>query len=63
MIQILNKSKKEELPEMTIIRDEVQFIKFLPTCPKCKKIDDVVFFNVTKVIYECVKCNQRFRFS
>lgn len=50
MIKILTKTT-----EMTINRDEVEFIKFLPTCPKCKRIDDVVFFNVTKVIYECVQ--------
>ena len=63
MITLLTKTAKEDLPKMTINRDEVQFIKFLPTCPKCKQTDDVVFFNVTKVIYECVKCNKRFRFA
>ena len=63
MIALLTKTTKDELPEMTINRDEVQFIKFLPTCPKCKRTDDVIFCNVTKEIYECIKCNQRFRFA
>jgi len=63
MIALLTKTAKEELPEMTINRDEVQFIKHLPTCPKCKRTDDVFFFNVTKEIYECTRCNQRFRFA
>lgn len=62
-MELLNNAAKEEGPEMTINRDEVEFIKFLPTCPTCKRTNDVVFFNVTKVIYECLKCNQRFRFA
>ena len=63
MLKLLTKTAKEELPEMTINRDEVKFIKHLPTCPKCKRTDDVFFFNVTKGIYKCIKCNQRFRFA
>lgn len=63
MISLLPKTAKVELPEVTINRNEVKFIKFLPTCPNCKRTDDVVFFNITKVIYECIKCNQRFHFA
>jgi DNA-directed RNA polymerase subunit M/transcription elongation factor TFIIS len=57
------KTAKEEPPEMTINLEEVKFIKYLPTCPKCKLTNDVFFFNVTKEIYECTRCNLRFRFA
>lgn len=63
MIELLTKTAKEYLPEMTLNRHEVQFIKCLPACPKCKRIDEIIFFNVTKEVYECIKCNQRFHFA
>ncbi len=63
MIKLSTKAVKEEPPEMVISLDEVKFIKYLPTCPKCKLTDDVFIFNVTKEIYECAKCNLRFRFA
>jgi ribosomal protein L37AE/L43A len=61
MIKILTKTVKEDLPEMIVNLDDVKFIKYLPTCPQCKQIEDVVIFNVTNKIYECSKCNLRFR--
>ena len=63
MIKILTRTVKEEPTEMTINRNEIKFIKFLPTCPKCKLMDDVFFFNVTQKIYKCTGCNLRFRFA
>ncbi len=63
MIRILTKTVKEEPPEMTINLGEAKFIKFLPTCPKCKLMDNVFFFHVTQEIYECTGCNLRFRFA
>ena len=39
---------KEAPEEMTINLDDVKFVKYLPTCPKCKHTDDVFIFNVTK---------------
>jgi hypothetical protein len=63
MIQLKTQAVKEELEELTINRNDVKFIKYLPTCPKCKLIKDVFFFNVTKKIYECTKCNLRYHFA
>ena len=63
MIKILTKTTKEDLPEMTINLDDVKFIKYLPTCPQCKQIEDVVIFNVTNKIYECTGCDLRFRIA
>jgi ribosomal protein L37AE/L43A len=63
MIQLKTQALKEDLEELTINPDEVKYIKFLPTCPKCKLTDDVFYFNVTKKIYECTKCNLRFHFA
>ena len=63
MIQMKTRAVKEELEEMTVTLDDVKFIKFLPTCPKCKLTNDVFFFNVTKQIYECTKCNLRYHFA
>jgi Zn ribbon nucleic-acid-binding protein len=60
---LLTTTAKEKPPEMTINRNEVRFINNLPACPKCKHTYNIVFFNVTKEIYECIKCNQRFRFA
>jgi hypothetical protein len=57
------KKVKAEPSEITIDRSEVQIIKHLPTCPECKLTDDVFFFNVTLEIYECQRCNLRFRFT
>ena len=57
------KKIKEEPSEITIERNEVRIIKHLPTCPKCKLTDDIFFFNVTSEIYECLRCNLRFRFA
>ena len=59
----ITKRVKEEPSEITIDRNEVRIIKHLPTCPKCKLTDDVIFFNVTLEIYECLRCNLRFRFA
>jgi len=42
MIKILNRTAKEDLPEMTVNLNDVRFIDFLPTCPQCKKIDNVL---------------------
>jgi len=63
MITIPTKKTKEPPTEITIDRNEVTIIKHLPCCPKCKQADDVFFFNVTSEIYECLRCNLRFRFS
>ncbi len=57
------KKVKEQPTEITIDRDEVKIIRHLPTCPKCKLTDDIIFFNVTSVIYECIRCNLRFGFA
>jgi len=63
MIKILTKTVKEEVPEVTVNLDDVKFIKYLPTCPMCKLIDNVFIFNVTKEIYECTGCNLRFHIA
>jgi len=63
MIELKTKALKEDLEELTIKPDDVKYIKFLPTCPKCKLTDDVFYFNVTKKVYECTKCNLRFHFA
>jgi len=57
------KKAKEEPSEITVDRNEVKIIKHLPTCPECKLTDDVFFFNVTLEVYECLRCNLRFRFA
>jgi hypothetical protein len=62
MIMLTAKKVKEQPSEVTIDRGEVKIIRHLPTCPKCKLTDNVLFFNVTSEIYECLKCNLRFRF-
>jgi ribosomal protein L37AE/L43A len=63
MIQLKTQAVKEGLEEMIVTLDDVKFIKFLPTCPKCKLIDDVFISHVTKKIYECTKCNLRYHFA
>jgi hypothetical protein len=63
MIKIETKAVKEDLPEMTVNLNDVRFIDFLPTCPQCKKIDNVLISNVTKAIYECTVCKLRFRIA
>lgn len=63
MIKILNKTVEKELPEMTVNFEDAKFIKFLPACPQCKLIDDVLISNVTKAIYECTGCGLRFRIA
>jgi hypothetical protein len=60
MIKMQTKTVREAPEEMTVHPDDVKFIKYLPTCPKCKLINDVIIFNVTQKIYECGKCNVRF---
>ncbi len=63
MIMPTAKKAKEQPSEITIDRSEVMIIRHLPTCPKCKLTDDIFFFDVTSEIYECLRCNLRFRFS
>lgn len=63
MMKITAKKVEEQPPEMVIDRSEVKMIRHLPTCPKCKLTDDIFFFNVTQEIYECLRCNLRFRFN
>jgi len=63
MIIATTKKVKETPDEVTIERSEVKIIGHLPGCPKCKQADDVFFFNVTYEIYECLRCNLRFRFT
>lgn len=63
MIILQPKSGKEEPEKITVNLADVQFIKYLPTCPKCKLINAVFIFHVTQKIYECSKCNLRFRFA
>ncbi|MHB8770316.1 MAG: hypothetical protein ACYC7J_04915 [Syntrophales bacterium] len=63
MIKIRTKMVKEELPEMIVNPEDVKIIAYLPTCPKCKRIDDISFFNITNKIYECSGCNLRFRLA
>jgi len=63
MIMPSTKKLKEPPSEITISRSEVTIIRHLPTCPKCKLTDDIIFFNVTSEIYECLRCNLRFRFA
>ena len=62
---IISTTKKaEEEPDViTIDQSEVKMIKHLPTCPKCKLTDDIIFFNVSSKIYKCLRCNLRFRFA
>lgn len=57
------KKVKEQPSEITIDRNDVKIIRYLPTCPKCKLADDIIFFNVTSETYECLRCNLRFRFT
>jgi len=63
MTMLTTKKVKEQPSEITIDRNQVKIIRYLPTCPKCKLIDNVIFFNVTSKIYECLQCNLRFRFA
>lgn len=63
MITITTKKIKEQPAEITIDRSEVTISRHLPGCPKCKQTEDVFFFNVTAEIFECLRCNLRFRFS
>lgn len=63
MIMPPSKKVKEQPAEITIDRNEVKIIGHLPSCPKCKLTDDIFFFNVTSEIYECLRCNLRFRFT
>jgi DNA-directed RNA polymerase subunit M/transcription elongation factor TFIIS len=63
MIMPTTKKVKEQPSEITIDRSEVTIIRHLPTCPKCKLTDDIFFFDVTSEIYECLRCNLRFRFA
>jgi transposase-like protein len=63
MTTLLTENVKEELAEMIINRDEVKFIDNVPTCPKCKHTYNIIYLNVTKEIYKCIKCNQRFHFA
>jgi hypothetical protein len=63
MIKIDTKPVEEDLPEMTVNLNDVRFIDFLPTCPQCKKIDNVLISNVTKAIYECTVCKLRFHIA
>jgi ribosomal protein L37AE/L43A len=62
VIKLPDKTLKKDLQEWTVDVNDVTFVKYLPTCPKCKLTDDVSFFNVTQKIYECGQCNLRFRF-
>ena len=59
----LSKKVKEQPDEITIDRSEVKMVRYLPTCPKCNLTDDIFFFSVTSEIYECLRCNLRFRFT
>jgi len=63
MMMPATKKVKKQPSEITIDRNEVKIIRHLPTCPKCKLTDDIIFFNVTSEIYECLRCNLRFRFA
>ncbi|MDD5167584.1 MAG: hypothetical protein PHN75_02115 [Syntrophales bacterium] len=63
MIKPITKKAKEQPSEITIERNEVKIVRHLPTCPKCKLTDDIFFFNVTSEVYECIRCNLRFRFA
>lgn len=63
MIIAKTKRVKEQPAEITIERNEVKIIRHLPTCPKCKLTDEIFIFNVTSEIYECLRCNLRFRFA
>jgi len=63
MIMHSTKKVKEQPSEITILRSEVTIIRHLPTCPKCKQVDEIVFFDVTSEIFECLRCNLRFRFA
>jgi ribosomal protein S27AE len=53
--------KKDLQEEWTVDIDDVTFVKYLPTCPKCKLMDNVSFNHVTRRIYECGRCNLLFR--
>ncbi len=63
MIKLLTKTIPEDLPVMTVNVEDVTFIKFLPACPQCKQIDNILIFNVTNAIYECTGCHLRFRIA
>jgi len=63
MTRLTTKNAKVQPSEITVDRNEVKIIRYLPTCPKCKLTDDIIFFNVTSEIYECLRCNLRFRFT
>jgi transposase-like protein len=63
MIQLKTKAVKEAPEEMTVNRGDIKFIKFLPTCPKCKLTNDVFYFNVTKKVFKCTGCNLRYHFA
>jgi hypothetical protein len=63
MIKILRTTVKEDLPEMTVNFEDAKYFKFLPTCPQCNLIDNVLISNVTKAIYECTGCHLRFRIA
>ncbi len=63
MTRLTTKNAKVQPSEITVDRNEVKIIRYLPTCPKCKLTDDIIFFNVTSETYECLRCNLRFRFT
>jgi DNA-directed RNA polymerase subunit M/transcription elongation factor TFIIS len=63
VIMPITKKVKEQPSEITVDRNEVKIIRHLPSCPKCKHADDIIFFHVTSEIYECLRCNLRFRFA
>ena len=63
MIIPTTKKEKEQQTEIIIDQSEVTMIKYLPTCPKCKLTEDVIFSNVSSKIYQCLRCNLKFRFS
>ena len=54
---------QSDITEIIIDQSEVTMIKYLPTCPKCKLTEDVIFSNVSSKIYQCLRCNLKFRFS
>jgi len=62
-MMLTTKKVKEQPSEIIIDRKEVKIIRYLPTCPECKQMNNVIFFNVTSNIYECLECNLRFRFA
>lgn len=42
-------------------KSDLRFVSGLPECPTCKTIKDMIFFNVTEKIYECLHCKAQFR--